>query len=72
MVLGEIPKNKSQKIVVETREYNGYPFTDIRIYHKERDGMWSATTKGVTVAPEKIGELINLLQKAEGEYGQQA
>lgn len=70
MVIGEIIKNQSEKIIIETKEFKGKPFLDIRLYIENAQCNWIPTPKGVTVAPSKVRELATLLLKA-AQAGQQ-
>ena len=66
-LFGVVDKNSRERIEVRTAEYNGHPYIDIRTYWRTRDDdAWKPSKKGVTVKPELVGELIALLQKANG------
>jgi len=70
MLLGEIERNKTEKIKVETREYKGKDFLSARIFYHADSGEWLPTKKGITIKPDQVKELIELLQKAPGEFKQ--
>lgn len=66
-LLGIVDKNSRERIEVRAAEYEGHPYIDIRTYWKGKDGdSWRPSRKGVTLRPELVGELIALLQKANG------
>ena len=68
MLIGEIERNKTEKIMVETREYKGVNFLSARIFYQSDSGEWLPTKKGITVKPEKVNDLIELLKKALTEF----
>ncbi|MBF0564034.1 MAG: transcriptional coactivator p15/PC4 family protein [Nitrospirae bacterium] len=61
--MGELVKNESEKLICQRKEYKGFPFIDVRIYFKADDGSWKPTKKGITVSPERLSDLIKLLQE---------
>ena len=65
IVLGEIAKGDTEKIVVSKKEYQGHEYIDIRIHFKMDDGRWQFTKKGVTLSPKKAKDLIEILQKIQ-------
>ena len=65
MLLGEIQKNSTEKIRVSTESYKDHEFIDVRVYYEDDTGEWKPTKKGVTIAPDKVDELVELLRKAK-------
>lgn len=65
IVLGEIQKKEGEKIVVSMKEYKGFGYLDIRTFFLDDKNEWRFTKKGITLSPGKIGELVNILQKAK-------
>jgi len=63
MLIGEIQKNSTEKIMVSKQAYKGYEFIDVRVYYEDDNGEWRPTKKGIAIAPDKIEELISLLKK---------
>ena len=61
MLIGEIAKNSIEKIMVSLSEYKGFTFVDIRVHYEDGTGEWKPTKKGVTITPDKIDELVELL-----------
>ncbi len=63
MIIGEIQKNATENIRISKESYKGKEYVDIRIYFQNDEGEWKPTKKGVTLSPEKIDELLEILQK---------
>jgi len=63
MVIGEIERSDTEKLVVELSNYKGRDFVSARIYYLADNGEWRPTKKGITVKPEKVDELIALFQQ---------
>jgi len=68
MEIGSIQKNALHKLKVELKNYKDYDFIDIRTYYQDDEDKWKPTKKGITIAPEKVGELIELIQKAKKQF----
>lgn len=62
MILGEIQKNATEIIRVSKESFKGKDYLDIRIYFQNDEGEWKPTKKGITLSPEKVDELIEILQ----------
>ena len=56
-----IEKNSRESIVVSETEYKGNKYVDVRVFYKDTDGSLKPTRKGVSVRPEKVGELVAAL-----------
>lgn len=65
MLIGEIERNRTEKIRVELSNYRGKDFISVRIYFLADNGEWRPTKKGVTVRPDQLDELIGLLNQAK-------
>ncbi len=65
MIIGEIERNETEVVRISAEEYKGRKYVDIRIYFENDAGEWKPTKKGVTVAPEKIDEFMELIRKAK-------
>ena len=63
-IIGEIQKNKSQKIIVATNEYKGKQLVDIRVHYEGDDGEYMPTKKGIALTPEMIPEVMEMLRSA--------
>jgi|GEM_PF-249464 len=65
MIIGELTKNSTEKYLVQVRDYRGRVFIDLRVYYMDDRGEWCPTKKGVTITPDKIASLVDLMQIAE-------
>ena len=63
-IIGEIQKNKSQKIIVATNEYKGRQLVDIRVHYEDDGGEYMPTKKGIALTPDMIPEVITMLSSA--------
>ncbi len=68
MVIGEIERNPTERLRISTENFKGRDYIDVRIYYEADDGEWKPTKKGVTIAPDKVEEVIGLLTKAGEEF----
>ena len=64
MEVGEISKSKD-KIIVAVREFKGKEYVDIRTHFENNDGDWIPTKKGITLSPDSLDDMIELLQSAK-------
>jgi hypothetical protein len=64
MDVGEIPKGKD-KIIVALKEFKGKEYIDIRTYFENNDGDWIPTKKRITLAPDSLDDMIDLLMTAK-------
>ena len=63
-VIGEIQKNKREKIIVSTNEYQGFKYVDLRVhYEDEASGEYNPTKKGVALSSKVIPEIVELIVK---------
>ena len=63
-VIGEIQKNKREKIIVSTNEYQGFKYVDLRVhYEDEVSGEYKRTKKGVALSSKVIPEIVELIVK---------
>jgi hypothetical protein len=65
MLIGEIQKGATDKIMVTVKEFKGKQYIDVRTYFENDAGEWIPTKKGVSFTPENLDEAIVLLQKAK-------
>ncbi|GAN35148.1 transcriptional coactivator p15 [Candidatus Brocadia sp. AMX2] len=63
VMLGEIVKSETDKIVISAKEYKGRKYVDIRTFFQGDDGNYLPTKKGVTFSPKFIEAMIKILQK---------
>lgn len=64
MDVGEIPKGKD-KIIVALKEFKGKEYIDIRTHFENNEGDWIPTKKGITLTPDSLDEMIDLLKTAK-------
>lgn len=69
MILGEIERNPTEVLRVSLENFKGRDYIDLRIYYQDDNGEWKPTKKGVTLAPDKIDEVIGFFTKAKEELG---
>ena len=63
-VIGEVQKNKREKIIVSINEYQGFKYVDLRIhYEDEVSGDYKPTKKGVALSSKVIPEIVELIVK---------
>jgi len=65
MKVGDIERSATERVRVSTEEFKGRKYLDIRIYFENEEGEWKPTKKGVTIQPDKIDALIELVKKAK-------
>ncbi|MEW5821086.1 MAG: transcriptional coactivator p15/PC4 family protein [Cyanobacteriota bacterium] len=70
ILLGVIERNATEELQIAINEYKSKKYVDLRIFYTNDEGdTWNPTKKGVTVAPDKIDEVIEALEKAKDELG---
>jgi hypothetical protein len=65
MIIGEIQKTGTDKIIVTVKEFKGKTYVDVRNFFENDDGEMIPTKKGVSLTPENLDELIHLLTEAK-------
>ncbi len=65
VVLGEILKSETDKIVISLKEYKGHKYIDVRTFFQDDDGNYLPTKKGITISPKFVDTLINILTKGK-------
>lgn len=69
-LLASIERNATEELQIAINEYKGKQYVDLRIFYTNDEGdSWNPTKKGVTVAPDKIDDVIEALTKAKEELG---
>lgn len=67
-IIGIVPKNQTEKVVVSLSEFNGHHLIDIRVHTAFVQGEDARPTKkGVSLAIGRLPTLIEALQDAEAE-----
>ena len=65
MIIGEIQKTGTDRIIVTVKEFKGKTYIDVRNFFENDDGELVPTKKGVSLTPENLDELIRLLGEAK-------
>jgi hypothetical protein len=65
MVVGEVERNETETLRISTEEFKGRAYIDVRIYFADNEGEWKPTKKGVTINPDKLDQVIELLKEAQ-------
>lgn len=65
-ILGEIQKNQQEIVRISVVEYHGRKQVDVRTCW-EHEGRYLFTRKGVTVRPENLDTVIDLLKEARNK-----
>ncbi|NUO06973.1 MAG: transcriptional coactivator p15 [Candidatus Brocadia sinica] len=63
VLLGEIIKSETDKIIISVKEYKGRKYVDVRTYFQGDDGNYLPTKKGVTFSPKFVEAMIKILEK---------
>ncbi len=64
-IIGEIQRNSMERIKVSVETYKDHTFIDLRTYFEDDQGEWRPTKKGITIQLDKIGDVIDLIKKAD-------
>ena len=65
MIIGEIQKTGTDKIIVTIKEFKGKTYIDVRNFFENDQGDMVPTKKGVSLTPDNLDELIKLLMEAQ-------
>ena len=64
-IITQIKKNSNEVYRISEKEYEGYRFIDVRIYYQDRKTQeWKPTTKGISIMPNNVEEIVNGILKA--------
>ena len=66
-MVATVPKNAREEIRLAISEYRGHTYADLRIFADTGLPERIPTQKGVTVAPERLDELLDGLQAVRAE-----
>ena len=61
----EIPKNKTETIVISEKEFRGNQEIDIRVFYKDDNEELKPTKKGVMIKKDLIGEVRDAINSIE-------
>jgi len=65
MIIGEIQKTGTDKIIVTVKEFKGKTYVDVRTFFENDEGEMIPTKKGVSLTPDNLDQLIRLLTEAK-------
>lgn len=65
MVIGQVERSQTEVIRISTEEFKGRSYVDVRVYFEDNEGEWKPTKKGVTINPDKLEQVIELLKEAQ-------
>jgi hypothetical protein len=65
MLIGKINARTREKILVTIQEIKKIKMIDVRVYHTSEDGEMVATPAGVSLSPDQVEQLIELLKEAK-------
>ena len=54
----EIPKSASERIRIIAKEYRGKSYIDLRCWYADDGGQFHASSKGITLRPELVGQVV--------------
>lgn len=67
MVIAEINKSKTEKIIISVQNYHNRRYIDIRVYFKAEDGSWLPTRRGIKVGIATFKEFARAFKAAGKE-----
>lgn len=65
MLIGKITTNSKRRVMVTIENQKGVKVVDLRSYQVINDGELMPTSEGITIAPEKVEAVIDLLREAQ-------
>jgi len=65
MLIGKIMTNSKRRLMVTIEDQKGVKVVDLRSYQVINDGELMPTAEGISVAPEKVDAIIDLLREAQ-------
>jgi hypothetical protein len=71
MIIGEIQKTGTDRIIITVKEFKGKTYIDVRNFFENDEGEMVPTKKGVSLTPENLDELIRLLGEAKKQLPQE-
>lgn len=60
----EVQKNNTERLRVSVSEYRGRTFVDLRVWYVGEDGSYRPSSKGVTIRPAQVAEIVQGLMLA--------
>ncbi|HVN24514.1 MAG TPA: transcriptional coactivator p15/PC4 family protein [Syntrophorhabdales bacterium] len=65
MLVGKIAKNSKHRIMVTVEDQKGAKVVDLRVYQIINDGELSPTPEGISLQPENLNAVVELLKDAQ-------
>jgi hypothetical protein len=65
MLIEKIDAGRRQKILVTIREIKKIRMIDVRVHQTSEDGEMVATPAGVSLSPDQVEQMIELLKEAK-------
>ena len=65
MLVGKIARNSRHRLMVTIEDHKGQKVVDVRVYQIINDGELSPTPEGISLAPENLNALVELLKDAQ-------
>ena len=65
MLVGKIAKNSKHRIMVTIEDQKGAKVIDLRVYQIINDGELSPTPEGISLVPENLNAVVELLRDAQ-------
>lgn len=60
----ELPRSKSERLVIRLDEYEGTPIFQLRVFFLASDGRWLPGRKGIEISLEALPALLNATERA--------
>lgn len=64
-MVGKIAKNSKHRIMVTVEDQKGAKVVDLRVYQIINDGELSPTPEGISLQPENLNAVVELLKDAQ-------
>jgi hypothetical protein len=65
MMIGKISKSTRERLMVTVEDVKGAQVINLGVYKIINDGELSPTSENITIAPDKVEMVINLLREAQ-------
>jgi len=65
VLVGKIAKNSKHRIMVTIEDQKGAKIIDLRVYQIVNDGELSPTPEGISLVPENLNAVVELLRDAQ-------
>ncbi len=65
VLVGKIARNSKHRIMVTIEDQKGAKIVDLRVYQIMNDGELSPTPEGISLLPENLNAVVELLKDAQ-------